>query len=396
MRIFQSGLAATLMNSNAFPDDMPIESKVSPVECRSAQAQIEGRNFDIRKTILKYDDVMASQRDVIYAERKRVLAGEDLRDEVVTFIDEVSHGVVTRQRSGNVDDWNLEGLPRDLRAIYPVSLTVDELVENVGGLGVPPAAYLVREFTSDAHLRYEEVEERIGADIMRQVERQVILQVVDAKWREHLYEMDYLRDGIGLRAMGQRDPLMEYQRESFQMFEALAGTIRETTRPGAVSCGEASTAAGRGRWHGRRREGSSHRHPPRRPRRPPDRPARVGTALSSGTGSPGAVSMSQMTFSGAEPRQRSGTVALRADGRAAPAGWRGPGRSAGRQDSRKGRAGRAADRVAAEPVRPRPPSTCPVVKAKASGATYPGTARNAPCPCGSGKKYKLCHGMDEA
>ncbi len=388
MRIFQSGLAASLMNSNAFPDDMPIESKVLTRGVRSAQAQIEGRNFEIRKTILKYDDVMASQRDVIYDERKRVLAGEDLRDQVMGFIDEVIPEFVHAATAGPQEEWNLEGLLRDLRALYPVSLTVAELTENVGDiLGVTPD-YLIRELGSDAHLRYEDVEQRIGPDVMRQVERQVILQVVDLKWREHLYEMDYLRDGIGLRAMGQRDPLMEYHRESLQMFEALSGAIREMTlqvlfrvekreqQPGEqgtqgqgspVQIGAPVTATSAAQTATSRGAGPA---------------ARAPAVASSGTGSAGGVSMSQMTFSGPTLDTESGTTTNRGSGTPTPgrAAQRAKGGAKGAQGGAKATG----------------PGHTPVHKAASDGTTFPGTPRNAPCPCGSGKKYKLCHGKDEA
>jgi len=386
MRIFQSGLAASLMNSSAFPDDMPIESKVLTRGVRSAQAQIEGRNTEIRKTILKYDDVMAHQRDVIYAERKRVLAGEDLRDEVMTFIDEVIAEFVNAALVGPQDEWNIEGLLRDLRAIYPVSLTADELVENVGSPTAVTPEYLIRELASDAHLRYEEVEERIGPDIMRQVERQVILQVVDGKWREHLYEMDYLRDGIGLRAMGQRDPLMEYQRESFQMFEALAGAIREATLQVLYRVEKREQAPGEQGPQGSAFQGSpvTATSAAQTATSRPAGPAPKGPAVSSsGTGSPGAVSMSQMTFSGPTLDTESGTTSSRATGASSP------GRAAQRKAAAKG------GKRGAGPARPAGPAHTPVRKAPSDGLTFPGTARNAPCPCGSGKKYKLCHGRDE-
>ncbi|MBN2176669.1 MAG: preprotein translocase subunit SecA [Demequinaceae bacterium] len=380
MRIFQSGLAAQLMNSTAFPDDMPIESKVLTRGVRSAQAQIEGHNHEIRKTLLKYDDVMASQRDVIYSERKRILAGEDVRDQVEGFIDDVVKEYVLPATAGNPDDWDLDGLVRDLRAVYPVSLTADELIENVGGVSVLSSEYLVREFTSDARIRYEEVEKRIGPDIMRQVERQVVLQVIDAKWREHLYELDYLRSGIGLRAMGQRDPLMEYQRESFQMFEALSGAIKEMTlqllfrlekrEQGPSAQGQSPVTADSA---ARTAAGAKALGPA------PKAPA----SSSTGTGSPGAVNMSQMTFSGPSLDTTSGST---------PTGETAPSRAAKRRAASKGGAAKGGPDAMGAPAAPK---KAPVVKKPSDGITFPGTSRNAPCPCGSGKKYKLCHGKDE-
>src|SRR6188768_822218 len=228
MRMFQSGLAASVMNSNVLPDDMPIESKTLTRGVRSAQAQIEGRNHEIRKNILKYDDVMSDQRLVIFAERRRVLDGEEMRDQVIQFVDDVVGAYVrSATGAGSPDDWDLDALWKDLRTIYPVSLTVDEVVNEAGGLASVTSSFLERELTADARLQYEAVEQRIQPELMRQVERQVLLQVLDSKWREHLYEMDYLKEGIGLRAMGQRDPLTEYQREGYQLFEAMTDTIKE-------------------------------------------------------------------------------------------------------------------------------------------------------------------------
>ena len=272
MRMFQSGLASTMMNSAALPDDLPIESRMLSRGVRSAQAQIEGRNAEIRKNILKYDDVASSQRTIIYGERRRILNGENLRDQVRDFVDDVvGNAVKSSTAVGAPDDWDMDAMWKDLRSIYPVSLTPDELIEEAGGLRYFTQPFLVRELTADARVAYEAVEERIGVDLMRQVERQVLLQVIDQKWREHLYEMDYLKEGIGLRAMGQRDPLIEYQREAHQMFGAMADAVKEQslqvlfrvekreTTPAASSgrdrcCGDRVEGSQRGCARGFRRE----------------------------------------------------------------------------------------------------------------------------------------------
>ncbi|GMA36532.1 hypothetical protein GCM10025876_27360 [Demequina litorisediminis] len=170
---------------------------------------------------------------MLYGRRREVLSGEDFSEEVNTFIDDVVAAYVKGTTVvGSAEDWDLEALWKDLHTIYPVSVTVDEILDEAGGVERINTAFLERELKADAHVQYEAVEERIGTDLMRTVERQVVLQVLDAKWREHLYEMDYLKEGIGLRAMGQRDPLTEYQREGYQ---ALRGD--ERWHQGAVAQG---------------------------------------------------------------------------------------------------------------------------------------------------------------
>jgi preprotein translocase subunit SecA len=189
---------------------------------------VESRNFEIRKNVLKYDDVLSRQRSVIYAERRRVLEGEDLHDQIQHFTSDVITGYVQGATAeGSPETWDLEGLWTALKAIYPVSITVDEVVEEAGGPTRVSAEMLTTELLSDARHAYAEREEQIGADNMRQLERRVVLSVLDRKWREHLYEMDYLKEGIGLRAMAQRDPLVEYQREGFQLFGAMTEAIKE-------------------------------------------------------------------------------------------------------------------------------------------------------------------------
>ncbi|WP_420112618.1 preprotein translocase subunit SecA [Pseudactinotalea sp.] len=228
MRLFNAGLAERFMNAPGYPDDLPLESKIVSRGIASAQGQVESRNFEIRKNVLKYDDVLSRQREVVYAERRRVLDGEDLADQVVTFREEVIQNVVAEATAAGVpEEWDLEQLWTDLKQIFPVSITSEDVIEEAGGLTRLTREQLIDELTSDATIAYDAREEELGSEIMRQLERRVVLSVVDRKWREHLYEMDYLKEGIGLRAMAQRDPLVEYQREGFQLFQAMDEAIKE-------------------------------------------------------------------------------------------------------------------------------------------------------------------------
>ena len=228
MRLFSSGLAESMMNRAGFPDDMPLESKMVTRSIQSAQTQVEARNFEIRKNVLKYDDVMSRQREVIYDERRRVLEGEDMGDQIQHFIADVVGGYVDAATAeGAPDEWDLDTLWTALKAIYPVSISVDDVVEEAGGRELLSNELLSTELKGDARVAYATREAQLGAENVRELERRVVLSVLDRKWREHLYEMDYLKEGIGLRAMAQRDPLIEYQREGFQLFQSMTEAIKE-------------------------------------------------------------------------------------------------------------------------------------------------------------------------
>ena len=226
MRLFNAGAAEALMNRGMIPDDLPIESKVVSRAIRSAQGQVESRNAEIRKNVLKYDDVLNRQREAIYGDRRHILEGDDLADRVQVFLEQVIDEIVdTHTASGPRDDWDLEALWTELKTLFPVSLTVEEVVEEAGGRLTP--TFLRRELLSDARIAYGRREAQLTSPAMRELERRVVLSVIDRRWRDHLYEMDYLKDGIGLRAMAQRDPLVEYQREGYALFQAMMGQIRE-------------------------------------------------------------------------------------------------------------------------------------------------------------------------
>ena len=240
MRMFASAVAQRLMASGAYPDDVPLESKVVTRAIASAQRQVEARNYEIRKNVLKYDDVMTEQREKVYSERRRVLEGEDLEPQLEHFRAQVVRTVVaSRTSEGRPDEWDLDALWDDLAHIYPVSLTKDDVVDAAGGIDLLTPQALTEALTGDAALAYEQAQEhldanplaraQLGEEPMRTLERRVLLSVVDKRWREHLYEMDYLKEGIGLRAMAQRDPLVEYANEGAHMFRAMMEGIREET-----------------------------------------------------------------------------------------------------------------------------------------------------------------------
>ena len=226
---FNGERVAAMMNMLRLPEDVPIEAKMVSKAIQSAQSQMEGQNFEIRKNVLKYDEVMNKQRTVVYDERREVLEGADLSDQIRPMIDEVVRSYVEgATSSGYPEEWDLEQLWTALKTLYPISLTVDEAVEEAGGAKADlTREFLLEEVVEDAKAGYDQREEELGAEVLRELERRVLLSVLDRKWREHLYEMDYLQEGIGLRAMAQRDPLVEYQREGFDMFAAMMDGVKE-------------------------------------------------------------------------------------------------------------------------------------------------------------------------
>jgi preprotein translocase subunit SecA len=228
MRRFNSGLVERFLSAAGIPDDEPIESKMVSNAIRSAQTQVEAQNFEIRKNVLKYDDVMNRQREVIYGERRLVLEGKDIKDQVAEFMNETLDAYVDAATAeGFAEDWDLEKLWSALKVIYPVSFSIQELEQEIGSRAGLDSDYLRARILSDVATAYQKREESLGSEVMRELERKVLLSVLDRKWREHLYEMDYLQEGIGLRAMAQRDPLVEYQREGFDLFSAMMDAIKE-------------------------------------------------------------------------------------------------------------------------------------------------------------------------
>jgi len=228
MRRFNSGMVERFLTAAGIPEDAPIESKMVSNAIRSAQTQVESQNFEMRKNVLKYDDVMNRQRQVVYGERRMVLEGADIKDQVADFVSDTLTAYVSMATSqGYSEDWDLDTLWNALKTIYPISFTIDELVARVGSRSGLDAEFLTSAVIEDCQAAYAKREESLGSEVMRELERKVLLSVLDRKWREHLYEMDYLQEGIGLRAMAQRDPLVEYQREGFDLFSAMMDAIKE-------------------------------------------------------------------------------------------------------------------------------------------------------------------------
>ena len=223
MRMFASDRVSSIMDRLKWPEDEPIAARMVTRAVESAQRQIEELNFERRKNILKYDDVMNTQRQVIYGEREKILNGEDFKDQALDFVSEVVTGTVSQWVGDKTfaEEWDLDGLMAGLAEVYPIRLTKQDLEQAA------TASELTEMVLADALALYEEKEQAVGSQVMRELERMVLMSLTDNKWREHLYEMDYLQEGIHLRAYGQRDPLTEYRREAYDMFEELTQGIRE-------------------------------------------------------------------------------------------------------------------------------------------------------------------------
>ncbi|HYN94619.1 MAG TPA: preprotein translocase subunit SecA [Pilimelia sp.] len=356
MRRFRAGAVEAVMERFNIPEDVPIESKMVTRQIKSAQTQIEAQNAEIRRNVLKYDEVLNRQRQVIYAERKRVLDGEDLHDQVRHMIDDLVDAYVTGATGeGYAEDWDLEQLWTSLKQVYPVGVTIEDLVEEAGGeRNSIDAEFLAAQLKEDAHAAYDRREEELGAEALRELERQVLLAVIDRKWREHLYEMDYLQEGVGLRAYAQRDPVVEYQREGFEMFAQMMEGIKEESvgflfnLEVQVEEGPAQAAV-----------------PGGMPLPVADAPVEIhAKGLGGSRQQPRALQYSAPTIDG---EAGAGGVMVQS----APALGIGGG---------DGAAPPAND---ASRRRPAP---------AAQDAASAGPSRNAPCYCGSGKKYKRCHG----
>jgi preprotein translocase subunit SecA len=359
------------------PEDVPIESKPVSRAIRSAQSNVEALNYEIRKDLLKYDDVMNRQRKVVYDERHQVLEGADLEPQINGMIDDVVDGYVGGATSeGFPEEWDLDKLWRALKQLYPIRITIDELVEEVGG----ERSHLTREelgaaITEDAHAAYGRREQELTPEIMRDVERRVVLSVLDRKWREHLYEMDYLREGIQLRGYGQRDPLVEYQREGYDMFTSMMDGIKEESvgslfnlqvqvqqdplvsedgaAPAIVLAPPAQAGPG------------PLAQPAPAPQPRPAQPAQ---------GQQGPRHAQQGPRHAQQPADANG-------GGDVPAGL-------ARGLARPQRSSNLSYSAPSEDASGRAQHS----SGSTGDAKYAGVGRNAPCPCGSGKKYKMCHG----
>ncbi|MBC7344714.1 MAG: SEC-C domain-containing protein, partial [Clostridia bacterium] len=223
MRLFGSESIAGILDRLGMDDSTPIDHPLVSRSLEGAQKKVEARNFDIRTHVLEYDDVLNQQRDVIYRERRRVLMGEDLSATIRDMIVEVIDRAVSLYSGGSPypEEWDLEGLKEFMERNFRCDNLPEERIKS---LTRDEVHGLLKE---EAFRRYEEREKELGSDLMRQLERAILLRVVDEKWMDHLDAMDQLRQGIGLRAYGQRDPLVEYKFEAFQMFTDMIASIQE-------------------------------------------------------------------------------------------------------------------------------------------------------------------------
>ncbi len=327
MRWFATGAIEWVMGKN-WDEDVPIEAKMVTRSIEKAQNTVEARNGEIRKNVLKYDEVLNEQRKVIYKRRDEVLEGVDLRDETLEAIGEVVDELIANHCDGDYPEtWDLESLVADSASTWPTELTAEDLAnhDDLESLHVT--------LTADAVRQYEEREEDFGTDEMRQVERQVMLRIIDTRWREHLKEMDHLQDGINLRALGQKDPLTEWQRESFDMFGTMMLSVRREYVQYVMHVQKLQPE-------------QSTQTPKRLDYTAPADPSERGTGVGA-------------------PQPASGNGLAPTPNAAQPA---------------------AAQQAAAKQEAV---SKQPVVK-----TDWEKTPRNAPCPCGSGKKFKQCHGAN--
>ncbi|WIX85348.1 preprotein translocase subunit SecA [Amycolatopsis sp. DG1A-15b] len=348
MRRFNATMVERVMTTMRLPDDVPIEHKMVSKAIKSAQTQVEQINMEQRKDVLKYDEVMNEQRKVIYAERHRVLAGENLRDQIEgMLVDVVNAYVDGATANGYAEDWDHEKLWTALKTLYPVSIEWDDLMED----GDLDESSLREALVQDARNAYDkreaEINALVGPEGMRTLEHQVMLTVLDRKWREHLYEMDYLKQGIGMRALAQRDPLIEYQREGFDMFRAMLDSLKEEAvgflfnlqveRAEAPPAEEAAALpTGVPTGNGQAAEG---RHARPAPPQPPTTDTESVPAALRGKGLGGGGQQSGMTLSG--PGE-DGEVESHADGEAQAAGGGGTRRdrrAAQRDAAKKGKKG---------------------------------------------------------
>jgi len=421
MRLFNSERVGAIMERLNIPADVPVESKVVTRAIRSAQTQVEQQNFEIRKDVLKYDDVMNRQRVVIYSERRKVLEGADLHEQIREMVDEVVAGYVAGETSdGYPEEWDLNKLWQAFRQLYPIGVSIDDVIEEVGGERAGLSGEFITEAViADAQAAYERREQEFGAEVMRELERRVVLSVLDRKWREHLYEMDYLREGVGLRAYGQRDPLVEYQREGYDMFGAMMEGIKEESvgnlfnlqvqvqenpiveeaapgagagpaapdAPGAAAAVDAPEAVGPASRPGT--PGPGVPGP-----RPAGAPARANAPASGQRGNAPASGQRGSTPAGGQrgqrgPRPQDGAAADGTQAAGPVAGQSAAGESA---VIPAGLAPRRAQRLQYSAPSVDGGAHVETSRGPAARDDYARVGRNDPCPCGSGRKFKRCHG----
>ena len=363
LRLFKGEVIERAMISLNVPDDEPIDMKMITRAIESAQKQVEAQNFEMRKNVLKYDDVMNRQRHAIYGDRMKVLKGAPVDEQLRQTVDRVVRAGVQQFTAGLPDDWDLDGLWAEMRKLYPVGLDQDEWES------VDDETELADAFAEDAARAYDTREETLGEENMRELERQVWLTVLDRKWREHLYEMDYLREGIGLRAMAQRDPLVEYQREGAQMFDQMRDGFAEEV-VGYLFNIDVQVV--------------------------PDQQAELTTESAAATaGKLAATQLRNAAASSADEKAQAGSAVAAAEQK--PAAEAQDHTAAPKRAAKvriKG-AETAADTSKLSYSAPdEQGDTSKKVSTSTSTDPYAGVGRNQPCPCGSGKKFKMCHGRN--
>ena len=362
LRKFNASAVEALMSRLNMPDEMPIENKLVSRMIQSAQAQIEGQNAEQRKNVLKYDEVMNKQRQVIYSERLRVLEGEDVSDEIQNMIDDVVTAYVNGATAdGYAEDWDLDELWKGIKELYPIGITVEDVEKEAGGRDKLEPEDIAEAINTDIHRAYEAREEEVGgAEMMRNLERNVLLEVIDRKWREHLYEMDYLKEGITLRAYAQRDPVIEYQREGFDMFNVMLDGIKEDTVRFLfnlnVKVAEESEE----------RQAEAKEPQGRAKRKPSPSSSAMATVTARGLGP--SMPSEKLSYSAPVLDGEGGVEVTQETPAALRGGKRGP-----------------SSKVGSGAKKPAPGQRV---------GSAPG--RNEPCHCGSGKKYKRCHGAPGA
>jgi preprotein translocase subunit SecA len=383
MRLFKSDIVDWVLQALKMPDDVPIENKRVTASIASAQSQVEAQNFEIRKNLLKYDDVMNRQRHAVYSDRRKVLEGADVESRLRATVDTVVEQYVIGATEGFAEDWDLEQLWINMNTLYPVSLVRADYEERED----LDRQMLIEDFKADAQAAYDRREESLGEEVMRELERRVLLTVLDRKWREHLYEMDYLREGIGLRAMAQRDPLVEYQREGGDMFNVMMEAfmeevvgyvfhldveVQQAPAVGVVTDSEGQAIQiGAGQIGAARTDAAS-----------PNGHDRAGRHLvESGPDPDGpGVAVHEVDEEVSEPdvvfEEPVAVPTVKAKGLAGQSGTRAPlSYSAPAEDGSVRTSGKTASKA---------------------DNPYANVGRNALCPCGSGKKFKMCHGRPGA
>ncbi|MFC4338115.1 preprotein translocase subunit SecA [Salininema proteolyticum] len=365
MKRFNADVVKAMMNRLRVPDDVPIESKMVTKQIQSAQSQIESHNGEVRKNVLKYDEVLNKQREVVYSERLRVLKGEDVTEQLKSMLDETLEAYISGATAESyAEDWDLDELWRALKQLYPIGIAHKEIAEKAGGIEELEPDMLLEAVREDAQAVYKSRREEFGDEVFDDLERRILLQTIDRKWREHLYEVDYLKQGISLRAYAQRDPVIEYQREAYEMFQTMMDGIKEdavrflmNAEIKVKSEDEKASAEIRGM------------DVPKAPEQ-----LRLSAPTIDGAAGSGAATV--------ESANSDGSVFQR------------PPKPVPGSEKRNVKRTPGAGKKGAAKVKTKSAPTAPPAEQANPNQRHADNApgRNDPCHCGSGKKYKKCHG----